>query len=104
MENRNFHQLRTPEKKLSESSDDNKIEEPLTPPTQEKNEDECRAWNMPRIYGSGIGTRSYNSGNDPLSALVKNLENRPLLKDGFDLEELKRKQEDLLMIQKLVQK
>jgi hypothetical protein len=41
---------------------------------------------------------------DTLSKLAMNLENNATLKEGVDLEELKKKQEDLILIQKMVQK
>jgi len=79
----------TPERMLSESE-----EEQIHIPAQD----------MPKMVDSLRPSTKTKSENDPLSTLAMNLENNILLKDGFDLEDLKRKQEDLLLIQEMVQK
>ena len=79
----------TPERMLSESED-----EPTPIPGH----------NMPRMIDPVLLGSVSKSSNDPLSSFAKNLESNNILREGFDLEELKRKQEDLLLIQQMVQK
>lgn len=81
----------TPERMLSESEEDQKG--PLMP-----------GFNMPRIMDKNFKPSDRSAAKDQLSQLAKGLESNSILKDAFDLEELKRKQEDLLRIQEMVQK
>ncbi|CAI2386714.1 unnamed protein product [Moneuplotes crassus] len=89
MENQDLKSDLTPERLLSESDED----QPCIPSN-----------NMSRIANTPATVASKRKETDPLSTLAINLENSSILKDGFDLEELRRKQEDLLLIQQMVQK
>jgi hypothetical protein len=104
MENCNEKRPSTPEKMLSESEEENRPQQPPKPYVSQSESESAPAMNMPRIMGPSFGKKTKDHTNESLTALAKGLENNSILKGAFDLEELKRKQADLLLIQEMVQK
>jgi hypothetical protein len=88
MENQQPKKPMTPEKLLSESEEDQNI---------------MPGYNMPKMVGTPVHIPS-KPNSDVIAHLARNLNSSSVLKDAFDLEELKRKQQDLLLIQQMVQK
>ena len=104
MENCNEKRPPTPERMLSESEEENRPQQPPKPYTSQSESESGPAMNMPRIVGPSFCNRTKDYTNESLTALAKGLENNTILKDAFDLEELRRKQADLMLIQEMVQK
>lgn len=88
MENQQVKKPMTPEKMLSESEEEQNI---------------IPGYNMPRIMNSSVYMPN-KQNSDMIAQLARNLESSSVLKDAFDMEELKRKQQDLILIQQMVQK
>jgi len=104
MENCNLKKPSTPERMLSESDEEALPENPPIRYMDSCTPEPIVAHNMPRIADMKFKSRVQDYTNNSLSALAKGLESNNLLKDGFNLDELKKKQNDLMHIQEMVQK
>lgn len=100
---RNSEDLNTPEKADTSKEEEKKLQDLDTPDAKPSEEDQ-RCLDMPRIINSGLIRKTQEQTNDILATLAQSLKKTSSLKDGADLEELRRKQEDLLLIQEIVQK
>ena len=103
MENEEEKKLLTPERALSESEEEQKTYDLPTPYPPPKSAEEMPGLNMPRIIDPAFMKRAKEYTNEPLSTLAKRLETTTVLKGNFDLDELMRKQEDLMLIKELIE-
>ena len=102
MEFRHDEVVTTPEKPVQIDEEEKKLNDLDTP--ESLTEEELRCLNMPRIINSGTIKQKEKQSNEIIEFINKNLDKSVRVQENSDLDELKKKQEVLIMIQKMVQK